>query len=141
VSRPLHPLLPNSEAVRSGDWIFFGGIVAKDGRGNPAFPYDVTAQTAAVVGRLESYLRAAGLSLGHLVRVEVYLPDIRYYDEMNEAYARVMPRPLPPRKVLVSPLTVEGALVEFTAIASRAVPVVLAPPGEPASGTGREDPP
>lgn len=130
MSRPFHPLLPNSEAVLSGDWVFFGGIVAKDGRGNPAFPYDVAAQTAAVVGRIEALLRAADLELGNLVRVEVYLPDIRYYDLMNEAYARVMPRPLPPRKVLVSPLTIEGALVEFTAIASRIAPVVLASPDD-----------
>lgn len=137
MNRPLHPLLPNSEAVRSGDLIFFGGIVARDGEGNPAFPYDVSVQTTAIVGRLESYLRTAGLDLHNLVRVEVYLPDIRYYDAMNEAYARVMPRPLPPRKVLVSPLTVEGALVEFTAIASRTTPVVLASPEESASGDGR----
>ena len=111
-------ILPSSEAVRAGDLIFFGGTVGKDASGKLVAPFEVAPQTEAMIGRVAQHLRAEGLGLENLVFVTIYIPDLRYFNAMNEVYARLMPSPLPPRKLVVTPLVVEGALVEMTGIAS-----------------------
>ena len=121
-------ILPSSEAVRAGDFVFFGGVIGKDPSGRLVKPFDVTAQTEAMIGRVAKYLRAEGLGLENLVFVTVYIPDLRWFNAMNEVYGRLMPAPLPPRKLIVTPLVVEGALVEMTAIASAQPRRVLSPP-------------
>jgi 2-iminobutanoate/2-iminopropanoate deaminase len=110
-------ILPSSEAVRSGDLIFFGGTVGRDANG-VIKPLDAAGQTELILRRFEAYLRAEGLGLQNLVTVFVYMPDLRYFNTVNEVYARIIPSPLPPRKLIVTPLVVEGAVVEMTAIAS-----------------------
>jgi 2-iminobutanoate/2-iminopropanoate deaminase len=123
--KPLHSMVPNSEAVLSGDTIYFGGIVARDNEGRLLFPHDVQRQTEIVIRRIGAYLATQELSLGNLVSVTVFLSDIRYYDAMNETYVKEMPSPLPTRKVIISPFTIEGAMVEFTAIAHVDTPRIL----------------
>ena len=113
-----HVMIPNSEAVRVGDLIFFGGIVARDETSGIFAPFEVERQTKRIIERIDAYLRSEGLSLASLVSVTVYLPDIRLYDLMNAAYSMSFSESLPTRKVIVSPLTVSGAVVEMTAIAS-----------------------
>ncbi len=111
-------ILPSSEAVRTGDLVFLGGILGKDASGSLVKPFDVAAQTEAMIGRAAQLLRVEGLGLENLVFVTIYIPDLRYFNAMNEVYARLMPLPLPPRKLIVTTLVVEGALVEMTGIAS-----------------------
>lgn len=129
--RPLHVMVPNSEALRSGDTIYFGGIVARDNEGLLLFPHDVQRQTEIVIRRIRAYLATQRLGLENLVSVSVFLSDIRYYDAMNETYVKEMPSPLPTRKVIISPFTIEGAMVEFTAIAHVQAPKVLDLPFDP----------
>jgi len=121
----MHALIPNKEAVRAGDLIFFGGVLSWDEDGTLKYPYNVEQQTEGILRRIERYLKTEELGLEHLVYVTVYLTDIRHYDAMNWAYRRVMKDPLPPRKVVTGPLTVAGALVEMTAVASVNPPQVL----------------
>ena len=121
-------ILPSSEAVRAGDLVFFGGIIGKDASGRPVKAFDVTAQTEAMIGRVARCLESEGLGLENLVFVTLYIPDLRYFNDMNKVYARLMPSPLPPRKLIVTPLVVEGAVVEMTAIASVQPGKVLAFP-------------
>lgn len=123
----MHAMIQNKEAVRSGDLIFFGGIVARDAAGVFPKSYDVEGQTELIIRRIEAYLRGQDLSLDNLVSVTVFLTDIRDYDLMNRAYAANMPSPLPPRKVIVGPLTVAGAVVEMTAVASSDPREILSP--------------
>jgi 2-iminobutanoate/2-iminopropanoate deaminase len=124
-------MVPNSEALRSGDTIYFGGIVARDNEGLLLFPHDVQRQTEIVIRRIRAYLATQRLGLENLVSVSVFLSDIRYYDAMNETYVKEMPSPLPTRKVIISPFTIEGAMVEFTAIAHVQAPKVLDLPFDP----------
>ena len=62
-------MIGNKEAVRSGDLIFFGGIVARDAAGVFPKAYDVEGQTELIIRRIEAYLRGQDLSLDNLVSV------------------------------------------------------------------------
>ena len=113
----MYTLIPNSEAVQSGDFIFFGGIVAKDEEGRLVGPGDVEVQTEVIIRKIAAYLESRGLGLKNLVYVNVFLTDLGLFDRMNQAYRKFMPEPLPPRKAVVTPIALADAVVEMTAIA------------------------
>jgi enamine deaminase RidA (YjgF/YER057c/UK114 family) len=69
---------------------------------------------------MASLLTTAGCGLEDLAFITVYLSSLEDYDEMNRAYAEALPSPFPARKVVQTAHTIDGMLVEMTAVASTA---------------------
>ncbi|MHC5004019.1 MAG: Rid family hydrolase [Planctomycetota bacterium] len=103
---------PYSGAVLAGDLCFVSG---KIGRRGGAFADE--AETA--IDAVEGELRRAGLGLGDLVHVTVYLTDMGRYAEFNEIYARRVPAPHPARVCVAVAALPGAARVEVTGIARR----------------------
>jgi 2-iminobutanoate/2-iminopropanoate deaminase len=61
-----------------------GGLVCVAGKGEPG-PGDITVHTKAVLDKIEEELKKAGSSMDKVLKVNVYLHDLRDYDAMNEA--------------------------------------------------------
>jgi 2-aminomuconate deaminase len=88
-------------ARRVGDLLFVSGMGPRqpgtneipggpihDGSGRP-LPYDVGAQTAAVIANVRAVLEAAGSRLEDVVDVSVFLVDMqRDFKTFNEVYAQ-----------------------------------------------------
>jgi undecaprenyl-diphosphatase len=110
--------IPNNPAVKVGSTVYFGGIAPVDDAGKIVGANDVAVQTRRIFERIEQYLKKAGMNLTQLAFVTVYLKDISLYQPMNEVYGECMPEPYPARKVIQAPMTIEGMVVEFTAVAS-----------------------
>lgn len=117
--------VPANVAVLSGDALYFGGVAPVDEAGQVVARGDVAAQTERIVERMQSYLAKAGMTLDNLVFVTVYLPSLTHYAAMNEAYARRMPAPFPARKLIVTPLTLDGMVVEMSGVARQGAKRVL----------------
>jgi 2-iminobutanoate/2-iminopropanoate deaminase len=117
--------IPANVAVLAGDTLYFGGVAPFDDSGEVVAKGDVAAQTERIFDRMEAYLANAGMTLDHLAFVTVYLPSLAYYAQMNDAYARRMAQPFPARKLVVTPLTRDGMVVEMSGIATRAGKIVL----------------
>jgi 2-iminobutanoate/2-iminopropanoate deaminase len=62
-----------------------GGLVCVAGKGEPG-PGDITVHTKAVLDKIEEELKKAGSSMDKVLKVNVYLHDLRDYDAMNDAY-------------------------------------------------------
>ena len=108
------PAGPYSQAIVAGDFVFVAGQRPQ----NPAtgeIPADIQAQTRQCIENIRAILEEAGCTLEHLVRSNVYLSDIRYFDEMNEVYREMIPAPLPTRTTVGVQL--RGILVEIEVIA------------------------
>jgi 2-iminobutanoate/2-iminopropanoate deaminase len=111
------PVGPFSPAVRDGDRIYTSGQVAQDPATGKLIEGGVADQTEQVLRNLEVILGAAGKSLADVVKVNVYLTDMKRFAEMNDVYARHFVAPYPARTtvaVLALPL---GAAVEIESIA------------------------
>ena len=117
--------IPANIAVLTGDTLYFGGVAPYDQRGEVVAPGDVSAQTERIFDRMEAYLAKAEMTLSNMAFVTVYLPSLTYYAQMNEAYGRRMPQPYPARKLVVTPLTRDGMVVEMSGIATRVEKIVL----------------
>jgi len=82
-------------------------------------PGDITAHTVSVLNQIEEELKKAGSSMDKVLKVNVYLHDIKDYDGMNDAYrGRFGSRP-PVRTTIACYGGIPGrSLVEIDCIAA-----------------------
>jgi 2-iminobutanoate/2-iminopropanoate deaminase len=114
------PVGPYSQGVIEGDFIF----VAGQGPINPGTGRlelgDVRAETKRVFENLRAILQAAGSSLDHVVKCNVYLRDINDFAAMNEVYATFFSAPFPARTTIQAGALPGGIAVEIECIAKKA---------------------
>ena len=115
--RVAKPVGPFSPAVRDGDRVYTSGQIAQDPATGKLIEGGVAAQTEQVLKNLEAVLNAAEKSLADVVKVNVYLTDMRNFAEMNEVYARHFAAPYPARTTIAVAALPLGAIVEMEMIA------------------------
>lgn len=104
-----------SQAVRAGNTVYLSGQIGFD----PAtmqLAEGIEAQTHRVFANLAAIAQAAGLGLGHAVRMTVYLTDLAHFAKVNEIMAQYVPQPFPARAAVGVASLPRGALVEVDAI-------------------------
>ncbi|MEV1295081.1 RidA family protein [Pseudonocardia sp. NPDC049635] len=100
--------------------LYVSGQTAMSGDGRPEHEGDVAGQLALALGNLEGVLAAAGMTLAHLVRLNVYTTDV---DELVAHYGLLAGRlgaagVAPTTTMLgVARLAVPGQLVELDGVA------------------------
>jgi 2-iminobutanoate/2-iminopropanoate deaminase len=114
------PMGPYSQAIIEGDLIF----VAGQGPTNPGTGRlelgDARAETKRILENLRAILQAAGSSLDHVVKCNVYLRDINDFAAMNEVYATFFRAPFPARTTIQAGALPGGIAVEIECIAKLA---------------------
>ena len=114
------PVGPYSQAIVEGDFIF----VAGQGPINPLTGAlelgDARSETKRVFENLRAILQAAGSSLDHVVKCNVYLRDINDFAAMNEVYATFFSAPFPARTTIQAGALPGGIAVEIECIAKKA---------------------
>ncbi len=115
------------QAARAGDLVFIPALMAADRDGlveraavdarQPYFGGPAEAQAEVIVERMARLAEAAGSSLANVVRVLMFLTDIREFYAVNKVWERRMGgAPLPFSAVEVpAPLPVPGATVMMEA--------------------------
>jgi 2-iminobutanoate/2-iminopropanoate deaminase len=111
------PVGPFSPAVRDGDRVYTSGQVAQDPATGKLVEGGVAAQTEQIFHNLKVILEAAGKTLADVVKVNVYLTDIKRFADMNEVYARQFVAPYPARTTLGVAALPLNAEVEIELIA------------------------
>src|SRR2546428_373078 len=123
------PLANYTPAARAGNLIFAAGQLASDfnegvaaeARVDPAFPYYGSAikkQTRYVLENLAQTLQAAGTSLSHVVKAQVFHTDLNNFFAFDEVWREFFPIPPPRTTVGTTGLLVKDTLVEIDLIAA-----------------------
>jgi len=101
-----------SGAVSYGSMLFLAGVGAH-------FQGTIEQHTQHVLEELEKKLVSAGSSMEKVLKVNVYLNDLKDYDAMNKVYATANWGSIPPVRTTVSPAAgIPGnSLVEIDMIA------------------------
>lgn len=106
-------------AVRAGDLVYVSGLLALDDSGAIPHPGDIEAQTATILDALESILTAAGSSPASLIKLTVYVTDIKQRAAVSALRAKRWPETRPASTLIeVSGLAADGAVIEIDAIAA-----------------------
>jgi 2-iminobutanoate/2-iminopropanoate deaminase len=95
ISRPVVPL-PITNVVAYGNLLFFSSVGSHD-------VGTIEEHTKFAIDDLEKNLIAAGSSLQKVLRVGVYLKDIKDYERMNVIYKSRNWGPIPPARTVISP--------------------------------------
>jgi len=113
------PIGPYSQAIVEGDFIFLSG----QGPINPGTGRlelgDARAETKRVFENLRAILQAAGSSLDHVLKCNVYLRDINDFVAMNEVYETYFSAPFPARTTIQAGALPGGIAVEIECIARK----------------------
>ena len=113
------PLGPYSQAVIEGDFIFVAGQGCINPLTGAPERGDVRSETNRTFENLRAILQAAGSSLDHVVKCNVYLRDINDFAAMNEVYATFFAPPFPARTTIQASALPGGIAVEIECIAKR----------------------
>ncbi|MDR1264056.1 MAG: Rid family detoxifying hydrolase [Propionibacteriaceae bacterium] len=111
---------PYSQGVDTGQLVFCSGQLPIDPETGAIDGATAAAQAERSISNLQAVLRAAGLSLGQVVKTTVFLADMADFAAVNEVYAARFPGPVKPaRSAFQVAALPKGALVEIEAIAIR----------------------
>jgi enamine deaminase RidA (YjgF/YER057c/UK114 family) len=80
------PTYPYSPGAKAGGFVYTAGQVAWDDKGKLVGIGDVRAQTRQVLSNVKSILAEAGATFNDVLKCNVYLSDIRYFQAMNEEF-------------------------------------------------------
>lgn len=111
------PTYPYSPGAKAGGWIFTAGQVAWNDKGQLVGIGDVRAQTRQTLANVKSILAEGGATMADVLKCNVYLSDMRYFQAMNEEFAKAFSENPPARTTVHAPLAEPEMLVEIEAIA------------------------
>ena len=107
------PVGPFSPAVRASDFLFFSGQVGQDPATGKVVDGGVEAEARQLFRNLAALLEVAGKSFGDVVRVAVFLTDIRDFAAVNAIYAEQFEPPFPARTTVGVAALPLGAKIEI----------------------------
>jgi 2-iminobutanoate/2-iminopropanoate deaminase len=107
--------LPFSNGILVGNTLYVAGTEGTDSHGK--LEPGIEAQTRAALGSIRKIVEAAGMTMGDVVAVNVYLADIQEFGKMNSVYKGFFQNPMPTRTTVQVAGLVNGARIEISAIA------------------------
>jgi len=107
---------PYSQAVRAGDAVYLSGQIPLNPATGELVTGDITVQTQRVFENLRAVCEAAGGSLAKLVRVGIYLTDLKNFAAVNAVMAEFCKEPYPARSTVEVSGLPRGAEVEIDAV-------------------------
>jgi len=121
------PAGPYSPGVLAGDYFYVSGQGAAGADGKMATDFE--GQAEQTVQNVQAILRAADLTLKHVVYVQVYLENLQNLPALNRVFSKYFPDN-PPARAVLGVAKLIGTPVEINAVAVRNLedkkPVTLA---------------
>ena len=106
------PIGPYNHIAKVGPFISIGGTAGVNPRSGQLAGADVYSQTKQILESFRVMLESAESDLSHIVHLNIFLKDMRDFEEMNRAYVEVMVNHRPARTVIgVSELPRSGVLL------------------------------
>ncbi|MCB1399524.1 MAG: RidA family protein [Rhodobacteraceae bacterium] len=107
-----------SKGTRMSQAVVHGGLVWLSGQiGDPTD--DLAGQTRSCLQKVEDLLQQAGSSKSHIIKMEIWLADLRDFDAMNTIYEAWLDRENPPaRATCEARVRADGTLIEIVATAA-----------------------
>jgi len=110
------PIGPYSQAVKVGPFLFGSGQIPIDPTTGQVVSGGIREQTERVMENIKAVVEVAGYSMDDVVKVTVFIKNLKYFSEFNEVYAKYFKEPPARTTVQVAELP-KGVLLEVDFIA------------------------
>ena len=107
---------PYSQAIRAGNTVYLSGQIPLQPETMTLVTDDRPAEVEQVFRNLEAVCHAAGGSLAHIVKLNIYLTDLNDFGLVNERMQAFFSEPYPARAAIGVAELPKGAQVEMDAI-------------------------
>ena len=119
VAATLKPYYSNAVRVESGPLLFISGQVALDGDGKLVGEGDLRAQAVQVHENIKAIVEAEGATMADIVKVTVYVTDIRAFNDIADIREGYFPSDGPASVICeVSALAWPEFMIEVEAVAA-----------------------
>lgn len=108
---------PYSQAVISDDLIFISGQVPMDPVKKSLITSDMESEVAQIMANLRSLLEEMGSSMDNILKVTVFLTDMKDFQAFNQEYKKFFTKDPPARSCVEVGNLPFGARIEIEAIA------------------------
>ncbi|MCC5911903.1 MAG: RidA family protein [Clostridiaceae bacterium] len=108
---------PYSHAIETGDLIYLSGQTPIDSNTGKLVEGDIATQTEQCFKNLFEVLKTAGVTPDAVVKVNVFLTDMKDFESMNSVYLKQFTEPYPARTTIGVAALPLGAKVEIEMIA------------------------
>ena len=108
-----------SQGINAGDHIYVSGSGPFDPATHKIVGQDIQIQTTQTLKNIKAILHAAGVSMDDVVKVTVYLRDMKDFVKMDQVYMTFFPRNPPARTTIHAGLYGKGRRITVDAIAVR----------------------
>lgn len=108
---------PYSHAIRVGDSIFMSGQIALNPKNMELVSGSFRKETKQVFANISAVVNAAGGSLQDIVKLTVYLTDLKNFDMVNAVMSETFQYPFPARVAIGVSALPRGASIEVEALA------------------------
>ena len=109
---------PYSQAIQSGSLLFVSGVMPIDPTTNTLVENTIEAQAKQVMKNIDGVLKAAGYTVGDVVKTTCFLSDINNFAAFNEVYGNYFTSK-PARSCMAVKDLPKAALVEVEVIANK----------------------
>jgi reactive intermediate/imine deaminase len=105
-----------SQAVKAGNTVYISGQVALLADTMELISEDIAAQIEQTFKNLSHITKAAGGNLKDIVKLTVYLIDLKHYAKVNEIMSKFFDQPYPARVLIGVSQLPKQAQIEIDAI-------------------------
>ena len=105
-----------SQAVKVGNTVYLSGQIPLDPASGEMVAGDIRAQITRVFDNLAAVARAANGGLQDVVKLNVFLTDLRNFPQVNEIMAQYFKEPYPARAAVGVAALPRAAQVEMDAV-------------------------
>ena len=113
------PIGPYSQGIMAESFLFVSGQGAIDPSSGRLVGTDIESQTRQTLTNVKNIVEASGLSLRNVVRVSVYLKNMKDFKKMNEVYKTFFAETPPARTTVQVELPLTEMLIEIDVVAHR----------------------
>jgi len=110
---------PYSHAIDSEGIVYFSGQTPIDPKTGTIISDDIKDQTQQSFDNLFDVLKSTGMNSDDVIKVNVYLTNMKNFKVMNEIYKKQFNTPFPARTTIGVKELPLGALIEIEMIARR----------------------
>jgi len=111
------PIAPYSQAILANGTLYISGQIAIDPYTGKLVNQNIKSQTIQVLENIRAILKEVKMDFSNVVKVSIFLSDMKIYGEVNEVYGTYFADSLPAREAIEAaglPMNVD---VEISCIA------------------------
>ncbi len=113
------PIGPYSQAIFIDGFLFLSGMLPI--KGETIEKKDIKSATELVFKNIEAILNEAGMGFSDVVKVTVFIKNIKDFNDFNEVYSSFFKKPYPAREVVGVKELPKDSPVEVSLIAKKQI--------------------